>query len=158
MDGKTRNFYNTHQLFNEKTRHSHKRLSENTVKKCVKISTRLRNCLPQTATHKHIITHICAKYATNTYKTWDLRPLGAKVNGKTRDFWEVRAILNEKTRHSHKTAIGKACKNACKSHLIYANKYKQNMGLTTAGGKNGRKNTRLLWCACNFERENTTFP
>ena len=27
--------------------------------------------------------------------------MGAKVNGKTHDFCEARAILNEKTRHSH---------------------------------------------------------
>ena len=26
------------------------------------------------------------------------------------------------------------------------------------GAKSERKNTRLLWYACNFERENTTFP
>ena len=32
MNGKTRDFYHEHPRFNEKTRHSHKRLSENTIK------------------------------------------------------------------------------------------------------------------------------
>ena len=41
------------------------------------------------------------------------------MNGKTRDFCDARAILNEKTRHSHKAAIRKDCKNACKRHLIF---------------------------------------
>ena len=43
--------------------------SQKTSENCIKISTRLRNCLPQTAAHKHRITQISTKYANNTYKT-----------------------------------------------------------------------------------------
>ena len=32
LNGKTRDFYDAHPFLHEKTRHSHKRLSENTVK------------------------------------------------------------------------------------------------------------------------------
>ena len=73
------------------------------------------------------------------------------MNGKARDFYEVRAILNEKTRHSNKRASA----NPVKLHANvtsysenpaakYANKYTQNMGLATAVSKNVRKNTILL--------------
>ena len=59
------------------------------------------------------------------------------MNGKTRDFCEVRAILNEKTRHSHKAASRKDCKNACKSHLIFRkpckNAYKKSAAGTNSG-------------------------
>ena len=46
------------------------------------------------------------------YKTRDWRQLGAKVNGKTRDFCDVRAISNEKTQHSH----GRDLANPVKMH------------------------------------------
>ena len=77
----------------------------------------------RTACHKlqRISTesHTDKQNMENKYKTRDWRQLGAIVNGKTRDFCEVRPNLNEKTRHSHKAAIIKDCKNAYKSHLTF---------------------------------------
>ena len=70
---------------------------------------------------------------------------------KARDVCDARAILNDKTRHSH----GRDSANPIKMHAKvtsysenpaakYANKYTQNIGLATVGGKKERKNTRLL--------------
>ena len=41
------------------------------------------------------------------------------MNGKTRDFCNANPFLHEKTRHSHKAAIRKDCKNAYKNHLVF---------------------------------------
>ena len=112
MDGKTRDFYDTHPLFNEKTRHSHKRLSTNSVKIALKYqldSGTACHKLQRISTESHIDEQHMQK---KTHKTRDWRQLGAKVNGKTRDFCEVRAILNEKTRHSH----GRDSANPLKIH------------------------------------------
>ena len=91
-----------------KTRHSHKRLSENTVNLHANINPPKK--LPDTS---------CTAYAKNhtniskfTCKSCDLRGAGTKVNGKTRDFCEMRAISNEKTRHSH----GRDSANPVKMH------------------------------------------
>ena len=98
MNGKTRDFYDACPCSNEETRHSHKWLSENIVNLHANINPPQN--LPDTS---------CTAYAKNhtnirkiTRKSCDLRGAGTKVNGKTRDFCEMRAILNEKTRHSHK--------------------------------------------------------
>ena len=76
------------------------------------------------------------------------------MNRKTQDFYDAHPFLNEKTRHSHK----RLSENTVKLHWManstqelhatqrkttqisakYANKYTQNMGLATAGGKNER--------------------
>ena len=46
------------------------------------------------------------------HEALDWRQLGAKVNGKTRDVCDARALLNEKTRHSH----GRDSANPVKMH------------------------------------------
>ena len=91
-----------------KTRHSHKRLSENTVNLHANINPPKKlpdtSCTAYAKNHTNISKFIC--------KSCDLRGAGTKVNGKTRDFCEMRAILNEKTRHSH----GRDSANPVKMH------------------------------------------
>ena len=47
-------------------------------------------------------TQISAKYANKYTQNMGLATAGAKMNGKTRDFYDEHPRFNEKTRHSHK--------------------------------------------------------
>ena len=111
MNGKTRDFYDAHPRFIEKTRHSHKAA----IKKHRKIALK---CQLDSRTPCHKLQHISTESHTDEqstqkkHRTRYWRQVGAKVNGKTRDFCEVRAILNEKTRHSH----GRDSANPVKMH------------------------------------------
>ena len=61
MNGKTRDFYDAHPRFNEKTRHSHKRLSKNTVKITLKYQIDSR-------TPCHKLQHISTESHTDVQK------------------------------------------------------------------------------------------
>ena len=50
-----------------------------------------------------------------------------KVNGKTRDFCEMRAILNEKTRHSHKRDSA----NILKMHTKFTSSSEEHVNMYT---------------------------
>ena len=102
MNGKTRDFYDAHPRFIEKNT----TFPQTALKKHRKIALTYQL---DSRTPCHKLQHISTESHTDvqnmqekTHKTWDWRQLGAKANGKTRDVCDVRAILNEKTQHSHK--------------------------------------------------------
>ena len=120
----------------EKTRHFHKRLSENTLNLHANINPPKK--LPDTS---------CTAYAKNhtnirkiTRKSCDLRGAGTKVNGETRDFCEMRAILNEKTRHSH----GRDSANPVKMHTKVTSSSEKHVNMHT------KKSDALTQAGCGL--------
>jgi len=73
--------------------------------------------MPQTAAHNAKPHKYLQNMQTNTHKTWDSRQLGAKMNGKTRDFYDAHPRFIEKTRHSHKRLSKNTVKIALKYQL-----------------------------------------
>jgi len=91
VNGKTRDFCEVRAILNEETRHSHKRDSANPVKMHAKVTSYSENP-----------AKLHSKICKQIHKTLALRQLGAKINGKTRDFYDAHPRFIEKTRHSHK--------------------------------------------------------
>ena len=79
--------------------------------------------------------------AYRTKRTLGLCPYWEKYRQnswrKTRDFCNANAFLHEKTRHSHKAASRKDCKNAYKSHLIVKKHSKHAYKKSDAGTNSG---------------------
>ena len=101
MNGKTRDFCEVRAILNEKTRHSHKRDSANPVKMHAKVTSSSENCvnmIQKNPPRAQIQGAVKAEGLQHKKNPWPL-----PSPGKTRDFCDVRAFVNEKIKRSHKS-------------------------------------------------------
>ena len=138
MNRKSRGFDDASPFLNEKTRHSHKRLSDNIIKLHQDVNSTQEllatDCSAYAQNHTHICK-ICKK------KTHTKREIGdsckQKRTEKTRDFYDVRPFLNEKTRHSHKRISANPVKMHSKVTSLSGNPVKMHTKNPTTPLKQG---------------------